>query len=382
MYLSRFTIRICANIFANPILAVLFLVATAALATGFGCGSEEAPPDDNARTGQMSQADARGEPEDGSGQTSASAQDSNPAKATRAEPQDGPAGEAAADSYDPVRPAEPATRKKAPGAASPVDNAGAADRVDNIEAANPTDIQTGNVEATMQDVRVAPEGPEADSAPVAANHPMAPDRLKGRTRRPTGETVMIDGKYEIPVILAGRKTQRSALENAPGYYPPDDPEHESVERGYRIVEERDIQLEGGMPTAEALADMILYCLEEDDARCLHDLRIHGVEFENNLWPEFPESRPATHIEAKHAWFYLHKTCWSGASDMLSEFGGQNLVFKKITCTEGLIHYTNFNILSGVLIHAENEFGEEVIIKNAHTFCQAGDVWKVYMYKDL
>ncbi len=377
MYLSRFMIRICAKIFAkicsNPILAVLFLVATAFLTTGLGCGSEDAPPDSNPRTGQVSQADTHSELEDGSGREIASSQDPNPVKTPHAEPQDGPAGEDEGESADPARPVEPATREKASGAVSPVDNTG---------AENPTDIQTGNVEATMQDVRVAPEGPEAQSEPVAANHPMAPDRLKGQTRRPTGETVMIDGKYEVPVILAGREMQRSALENAPGYYPPDDPEHESVERGYRIVEERDIQLEGGMPTAEALADMILYCLEEEDARCLHDLRIHGVEFENNLWPEFPESRPATHIEAKHAWFYLHKTCWSGASDMLSEFGQQRLVFKKITCTEGLIRYTNFNMLSGVLIHAENEFGEEVIIKNAHTFCQAGDVWKVYMYKDL
>lgn len=358
MYLSRLRFHF-SSFSLSCALAVLLLAVAALLGGGWGCGTEDA--EDTSDASHETDSGMRGvHPDAGhheAGDQSAAHRDAEQHGAARQDPEP-PAPSVEGDLRSPAE-AEQAHAE-----------------------ADPADIDPGNVEATMRDVHVAPAGPAAQSAPVAPTHPMAPDRLKGQTRRPTGETVMIDGKYEVPVISAGREIQRSALENAPGYRPPDDPELESVERGRRIVEERDIALAGGMPTAGGLADMILYCLEEDDARCMHDLRVNGVEFENGIWPEFPESRPATHIEAKHAWFYLHKTCWSGVSDMLSEHGGKKLIFKKITVTEGLIRYTNFNMLSGVLIHAEDEFGEEVILKNAHTFCQAGDVWKVYIYKDL
>jgi hypothetical protein len=243
------------------------------------------------------------------------------------------------------------------------------------------DLDDANVLTTMKDPTVAPQGPAAQAPPVSSNHPLSPELLRGKPGRSSTETVTIDGKYEVPVVSAGRSIQRSALENAPGYRPPDDPELDAVERGRRLVAEQQIILEGGMPSAESLADMILYCLEEGDATCLHDMRVTGVEFETYLWDEFPESRPATHIEAKHAWFFLHHTCWSGVSAILSDHGGQPLLFKKISASDGYIRYTNFNMLSGVRIHAENEHGEEVIIDNAHTFCEANGVWKVYLYKD-
>ncbi|MCK4305065.1 MAG: hypothetical protein KAY24_12575 [Candidatus Eisenbacteria sp.] len=195
------------------------------------------------------------------------------------------------------------------------------------------------------------------------------------------QPILIDGKWEVHEIQSGRPLYRSPLENAPGYRPPDDPELDAVVSGRRQVEQIDIRFTGGADSAEGLARQIIRHLNRNDPGALHGLRVTYAEFTEILWPEFPQSRPATNIQSTDAWFFLTRTCASGVNGALDEWGGGDLHFNGFSFDDGLIRYTNFDAISGVHIHACKPSGIEMELTFAHTFVKRDRIWKVYIYKD-
>jgi hypothetical protein len=256
------------------------------------------------------------------------------------------------------------------------------------------------VQATCTADSVLPAGPgsiqaalpaaEEDSRDPQPASGMGTDLPRPRSDRPEpdadvtragSQMFLVDGKWPVREIHPGRPLQPSVLEQAPGYRPLEDPELESVVSGRRVVGETDIPFMGGAASAEELARSILMNLNYDDRRGLHELRVTYDEFRDILWPEFPQSRPATNIQANDAWFFLTRTCSSAVNGALDEWYGHDLVFSDLSFDGGLIRYTNFNMYSGVRIHAILPPGEEVEVIFAHTFAERSGVWKVYIYKD-
>jgi hypothetical protein len=185
----------------------------------------------------------------------------------------------------------------------------------------------------------------------------------------------------VPEVSPARAMPKSALADAPGYVPPDDPEIESVQRGFRIVDPIDAPFVGGEKSLDILAEKILAGIQANDGPKLHDLRITRDEFETILWPEFPQSRPVTNIASENAWFFLYHHCTGGINKTLQEWGGTNLEFKGVSFTKGVTHYTNFSSYEGLLIHAVTNQGHEVILDFADTVVERNGSWKVYIYKD-
>lgn len=195
------------------------------------------------------------------------------------------------------------------------------------------------------------------------------------------DPIWVDGKWAIREISMGRVPTPSALEGRPGYYPPDDPEFDAVLRGRREVDQIDVPLEGGMPTAESLARAILKAVETADAQQLVRLRITFDEFSQILWPEFPQSRPATHAKAQDGWGFLHGECAEGISRGLQDWGGMKLEFQALSFSIGLGRYTNFSLYQGVQINVVTPAGAAAVVDFAHTFVEKEGVWKIYIYKD-
>ncbi len=228
----------------------------------------------------------------------------------------------------------------------------------------------------------------AEAAHAAMSPPSQPDERDDAPSTPSldelnpaGTTVTLAGRYEVPVVSAGRQPPPSPLTKAEGYHPPDDPEADAVTRGYRLVGLNEKPLADGVESAEWLAKEILHAIAANDAEALQFLRITYDEFAEILWPEMPQSRPVTNIQAEDAWFFLVRECLSAVNGALGEWGGQRLRFERLSFDEGLTRYPNYNLYQGIHIHAHRPDGEAVDLDFAHTFVEKDGVWKVYIYKD-
>jgi hypothetical protein len=189
------------------------------------------------------------------------------------------------------------------------------------------------------------------------------------------------GPEPIPLAPMGSTKTQSALVNSPGYTPPDDPEWDAFLTGKRKVGPVAMQLTGGFPSGEALAEAVLDAVNRDDVQALHAIRMTYEEFETILWPEFPQSRPITNIKAEHAWEFYMQTSLAGATRGVHEWTGRNLRLERVSYSIGLAPYTNFNLYRGAVIHALTGDGEHVQLTFAFTFLERNGRWKVYIYKD-
>ena len=194
-------------------------------------------------------------------------------------------------------------------------------------------------------------------------------------------TILIDGRWPARSWNPGQPAYRSPLEQSPGYKKLDDPEAEATITGRRKAGPTDAQFDGGASSATELAEVIVGCINLNDYMGLRDMQITFEEFRDILWPEFPQSRPATNVKAEDAWEVLLHSSVTGARRALSEWSNQDLAFEALSFEQGWTRYANFNLYLGVRIHARTPTGSLVEIKYADGFVERGGVWKVYMYRD-
>lgn len=202
-------------------------------------------------------------------------------------------------------------------------------------------------------------------------------------RRPTdGRPVLLTAMGDtIPYAPMGKTIGRSPLEDSPGYQRVVDPESTAVVTGRRQVAVHDRSLGEGARSAEDLALWILDALAAADREQLKALLITPEEFREILWPEFPESRPITRLEARDAWFFLERTSLAGINQALNLVGGTPLELERITYEVGFAPYTNFALYHGARIHARRPGGEPIVLDFADSFVECRGVWRVYTYKD-
>jgi hypothetical protein len=160
-----------------------------------------------------------------------------------------------------------------------------------------------------------------------------------------------------------------------------DPEIEAVRRGKRDVGPISSELGGGFGNAEDLARAILDAIRQNDKHALHGMRVTQREFATIFWPEFPQSRPSTNLQAEDAWFFHDASCHDGVSEAISAYGGRELQLVEVGSNVGRMDFTNFDLYDGIVIDVVDPTGETISIREAITFAERNGVWKVYMFKD-
>jgi hypothetical protein len=230
---------------------------------------------------------------------------------------------------------------------------------------------------------VAPDGstPLADGAARAGETPSPAESGRGMDSSQAGvvsrrDVVMVDGEYPAAVVSGGRPIPEILKR-----IPKEDPELYTIEQGRRDVDPIDTPFEGGASSATELALMILDALEYKDTETLGRLRVTYPEFRDILWPEFPESRPATGISADDAWILMRTDIASGALYGINHYGGMPLEFEALSFETGLIRFTNFNLYKGVRIHVRRPDGGPEILRFVNTIVERDGKWKVYGYRD-
>jgi hypothetical protein len=184
----------------------------------------------------------------------------------------------------------------------------------------------------------------------------------------------------LPEIPLGRPRVIPSYVNSPGYVRPADPESLSEWTGRREVGPISEQLLFAAPSAESLAAAIVEAVEERSAETLKRLLILPEEFEAILWPEFPASRPYSNVTAADAWGNHMGHVIGGVGKGLGAWEGGALRFRRLSA-RGVMRYANFNLVDGVLIHAVDARGRDVVFDFATTFVERNGRWKVYIYME-
>lgn len=217
---------------------------------------------------------------------------------------------------------------------------------------------------------------EVSSTTPPAVRPAAPQSGAAgdspETRRPYRE--------DIAVLKMGEPPRRTFLEDKHTSKGIEDTERDSVARGRRLVRPReDIEISGTYASADELAQAILDAFASNDPAPLHELHVTRTEFEQLFWPEFPQSRPATNIQATDAWGFHYAGCCDGVTAGLTLYGGRPLHLQHVRYADGFAPYTNFSLYHGVVIEAVDDRGESVQVNVATVFAERKGRWKVYIF---
>lgn len=234
--------------------------------------------------------------------------------------------------------------------------------------------QTSEQRTPQPSPAVVPETESAGS-PASPTRPTAP-------RADSGASPSVRrGALQGLVPAASRQAFRSPLEHSPGYFPPDDPESMSVITGRREALPVTGEFTGGAPTFETLLQAVLVAIERGDEGTLHALRVSRAEFERYLWPEFPQSRPITNIQAEDAWTFVQSGSLAGASRAIGSYGGRRLTIRGIA-SSGPLPYTNFTLWRDIVLTARDESSGEIqTLRFLPAVAERRGRFKVFSYKD-
>jgi hypothetical protein len=80
------------------------------------------------------------------------------------------------------------------------------------------------------------------------------------------------------------------------------------------------------------------------------------EFRDILWPEFPQSRPATGIKWQDGWLFLYGRLHAGCAQAIRDHGGHVYQFVRFDRSDSTMHYKNFNLHNGLILVAKDDEG--------------------------
>jgi len=169
-------------------------------------------------------------------------------------------------------------------------------------------------------------------------------------------TVTLAARADVPSAPAPEK--HGSVEQEPGYYPVADPESASVRIGLRVnaplVHKRFL---GGARSLDELGRRICKGLADDKLDSLLVLCLRKDEFADILWPEFPQSRPATGITSGDGWMFLEARFHGGAVNALQEYGGKRWQFVRFERYDTTQVFKNFKLHKGLVLWAKSDDGQ-------------------------
>jgi hypothetical protein len=192
-----------------------------------------------------------------------------------------------------------------------------------------------------------------------------------------------DTTSPAPTGAAGAGGERhGSVMLEPGYYPPNDPESSSVRIGRRVNAPLVSKpLTGGARSLNELGRMVCHALDYPYADTLFSLSVREDEFRDVLWPEFPQSRPATGITWRDAWLFLYGRLHKGCGQAIRDYGGHWYQFVRFDRTDSTTHYKNFDLVNGLVLVAKDDEGHEQHFQWLRTAVERKGRYKIYSVKD-
>jgi hypothetical protein len=176
-------------------------------------------------------------------------------------------------------------------------------------------------------------------------------------------------------------TQPVSVHDSPGYVPLVDPDSAAERLGRRpnapLV---DMPFTGGARSLDALGRAMCGAYHASSVDSMLRLCVTEDEFRVVLWPEFPQSRPATGVRWEDAWPVLFGRLNGGSVSSVRDMGGH--VYRLVSVSKGtIVPYRNFKLHNDVTFVVRDEEGQVRTIDWIRSIAERKGRFKVYSMRD-
>lgn len=141
-----------------------------------------------------------------------------------------------------------------------------------------------------------------------------------------------------------------SVKDSPGYVPLVDPESTSVRIGRRLNAPLVSKpFAGGARSLDELGRTTVRLLNRGQSDSLLALCVTEDEFRDILWREFPQSRPATHLEWLDGWKALYVRHRGGITGAIRDKADQYYEYVRTETRDTTALYRNFKLHHGVVM---------------------------------
>ena len=172
-----------------------------------------------------------------------------------------------------------------------------------------------------------------------------------------------------------------SVKDSPGYVPMHDPDSLAEVLGRRPTAPYiSTPFRGGARTLEGLGRAICGALHTDAPDSMLKLCITPEEFRLILWPEFPQSRPATGLVWTDAWQVLNGRLTGGSVAFARDHGGHVYTLLKVESSDAKV-YKNFKLHNGIVLVAKDDEGKTHRFPFIRSIAERKGRFKIYSMAD-
>ena len=173
-----------------------------------------------------------------------------------------------------------------------------------------------------------------------------------------------------------------SVKDSPGYVPLVDPDSAAERLGRRpdaaLV---DVPFTGGARSMDALARAIVGAFHAESVDSMLALCVNSKEFREILWPEFPQSRPATSVRWDDAWQILWGRLNGGSVASVRENGGHVYTLVRVERTAATVQYKNFKLHNGITLVLKDDEGQVKRLSWIRSVAERKGRFKIYSMSD-
>jgi hypothetical protein len=175
--------------------------------------------------------------------------------------------------------------------------------------------------------------------------------------------------------------QPVSVHDSPGYVPLSDPDSAAERLGRRPnAPWVDTPFTGGARSLEALGRAMCGAYHATSVDSMLRLCVTEDEFRVILWPEFPQSRPATGVRWEDAWPVLFGRLNGGSVSSVREMGGH--LYRLLSVNPGTtVPYRNFKLHNHVTFVVQDDAGQVRHIDWIRSIAERKGRFKVYSMRD-
>ncbi len=172
-----------------------------------------------------------------------------------------------------------------------------------------------------------------------------------------------------------------SVKDTPGYVPLHDPDSLADQLGRRpnapLVS---MPFRGGARSLEALGRAVCGALHTEAPDSMLKLCISADEFRVILWPEFPQSRPATGLVWSDGWQVLQGRLNGGSVAFARDFGGHVYTLLAVE-SSGVKAFRNFRLHDGIVLVAKDDEGKTHRFPFIRSVAERKGRFKIYSMAD-
>lgn len=172
-----------------------------------------------------------------------------------------------------------------------------------------------------------------------------------------------------------------SVKDSPGYVPLVDPESTSVRIGRRLnaplVSKPFV---GGARSLDELGRAAVRLVNRGQSDSLLALCVTEDEFRDILWREFPQSRPATHLEWLDGWKALYVRHRGGITGAIRDKADQYYEYVRTQTRDTTALYRNYKLHNGVVLIVRVD-GREQELRWLRSVAERKGRFKIYSTTD-